>query len=147
MLRHDNVSMLAGGSLLATDGNAKLVLARSIPFHSLCERHLLPFHGVAHVGYVPGENLFGLSEFTRTVEACSRGIQVQQRMTTRIGLWLHHQFAPRGVGVLVEGVHTCMAARGFPPVGAATSTTAFYGSLRESADDQSEFLALARQQQ
>jgi GTP cyclohydrolase I len=130
-----------------TDGYSELVLARSIPFRSLCEHHLLPFYGVAHVGYVPGENLLGLSKFARVVEACSRGFQVQERMTTRIGLWLYQHLAPRSVGVLVEGEHTCMTARGVRSVGVSTTTMAFYGSLRDNADERREFLSLVRQEQ
>lgn len=130
-----------------TDDYSDLVLARSIPFRSLCEHHLLPFYGVAHVGYAPGENLLGLSKFARVVEACSRGFQVQERMTTRIGSWLYDHLAPRSVGVLVEGVHTCMTARGVRSVGTSTTTMAFYGSLRDNPDERREFLSLVRQEQ
>jgi GTP cyclohydrolase I len=146
MSGQDQRSTLGGGSLITGHGASKLVVARSIPFHSLCQHHLLPFHGVAHVGYVPGENQSGLAEFARIVEACSRGIQVQQRMTSRIGLWLQHQLAPRGVGVLVQAVHCCKTARGASS-GAARTTTAFFGSLRLSADERHEFLSLATQGQ
>ena len=128
------------------DNTSKLVVARSIPFHSLCPHHLLPFNGVVHVGYFPDENQFGLPEFARIVEGCSRGIQVQQRMTSRIGLWLQHQLAPRGVGVLVRAVHSCKTARGDSST-AAKTTTAFFGTLRLSADERREFLALAGQEQ
>jgi GTP cyclohydrolase IA len=146
MSGQDNICTLAGGSLIAARGTSELVVARSIPFHSLCQHHLLPFHGVANVGYVPGENQVGLAEFTRIVEACSRGIQVQQRMTSRIGLWLQHRLAPRGVGVLVQAVHCCKTASGAPS-SVEKTTTAFFGSLRLSADERREFLALARQHQ
>ncbi|OSC41442.1 GTP cyclohydrolase I [Mycobacterium decipiens] len=154
MLRHDNGFALAGGSLLqfpigrtrtaeSGSGGSELVLVRPIPFHSLCERHLLSFHGVVHVGYLHGENQLDPAEFARIVQACSRGIQAQQRMTARIGLWLHHQLAPRGVGVLIEGEYACATAgRGAP-----TTTLAFYGSLRHSADGQREFVSLTRQEQ
>jgi GTP cyclohydrolase I len=125
-----------------SDDYSELVLARDIPFRSLCEHHLLPFYGVAHVGYVPGEYLLGLSKLARVVEACSRGFQIQERMTTQIGSWLHEHLAPRGVGVLVEGIHTCMTARGIRSVGVSTTTMAFYGSLREHAEDRREFLTL-----
>ena len=143
MLRHADLSLLAGAPLPASDLDTDIVWERAIPFHSLCEQHLLPFYGVAHVGYLPGDTELGDSELARIVEACSRGIQIQQRMTTRIGLWLHHQLAPRGVGVLVEAVHLCMPPSRVSSVGAQTLTTAFYGSLRQSTDAQREFLTLA----
>ena len=146
MSGQDNICTLAGGSLITRRGTSKLVAARSIPFHSLCQHHLVPFDGVVHVGYLPDENQVGLTEFARIVEACSRGIQVQQRMTSRIGLWLQHQLAPRGVGVLVQAVHSCKTARGDSSTVAKT-TTAFFGTLRLSADERREFLALARQEQ
>jgi GTP cyclohydrolase IA len=118
-------------------------VAGSIPFQSLCEQHLLPFYGVAYVGYIPDATRLGESELARIVESCSRGIQVQQRMTTRIGLWLHHQLAPRGVGVLVEAAHICLPPSRVSAVGAQAMTTAYYGSLSESAAARHEFLKLA----
>ncbi len=157
MLLDDNGSALAGGSLLqfpigrtgdAVPGirDSELVLVRAIPFNSLCEHRLLPFYGVVHVGHIHSENRLSPAEFMRIVEACSRGIQIQQRMTTRIGLWLHHQLAPRGVGVLVEGGCTCAAACCGAPFGGPSTTLAFYGSMRHRADEQREFLTLARQE-
>jgi GTP cyclohydrolase IA len=147
MLRHADVSMLAGGSPVTADSNSEVVLARPIPFHSLCERHLLPFYGVVHVGYVPDETRLGASELARIVDACARGIQIQQRMTTRIGLWLHHQLAPRGVGVLVEAVHICTPPSRVSAVGTQTITTSYYGSFFEGAHARREFLKLATQEQ
>jgi GTP cyclohydrolase I len=82
MLRHADLSLLAGAPLPASDIDTDIVWERAIPFHSLCEQHLLPFYGVAHVGYLPGDTELGDSELARIVEACSRGIQIQQRMTT-----------------------------------------------------------------
>ncbi|WP_082930120.1 GTP cyclohydrolase I [Mycobacterium sp. 1164966.3] len=147
MLRHADLSMLAGGSLPAADTDSEIVLTRPIPFHSLCEQHLLPFYGVVHVGYVPDETQLGTSELARIVEACARGIQIQQRMTSRIGLWLHHQLAPRGVGVLVEAVHICMPPSRVSAVGTQTLTTAYYGSFFENARARREFLTLTSREQ
>lgn len=144
MLRHGDLSLLAGGPLAVLDSASELVLTRPVSFHSLCEQHLLPFYGVAHVGYMPGETQLSEAELARIVEACSRGVQIQQQMTARIGLWLHHQLAPRGVGVLVEAVHICLPPSRVSAVGAQTITTSFYGSLRENPDAQHEFLTLAR---
>jgi GTP cyclohydrolase IA len=143
MLRHADLSMLAGGSLSASDSESELVLPRPLSFHSLCEQHLLPFYGVVHVGYVPGEAQLGTSELARIVEACARGIQIQQRITSRIGLWLHHQLATHGVGVLVEAVHICTPPSRVSSIGTQTITTAYYGSFFESARARREFLKLA----
>src|SRR5687768_4078359 len=87
----------------------ELVLARDIPFHSLCRHHLLPFHGVAHVGYLPGERILGLSELARVVELFARGLQVQERLTKQVADWLLEQLAPKGVGVVLEAEHLCVS--------------------------------------
>ncbi|MCB1281445.1 MAG: GTP cyclohydrolase I FolE [Salinibacterium sp.] len=107
----------------------ELVLVRDIPFHSLCEHHLLPFRGVAHVGYVPGDRLVGLSKLARVVELFSRDLQVQERLTQQISAYLTEQLAPRGVGVVLEAEHLCMTMRGAQSAGATTTTAAFTGVL------------------
>jgi GTP cyclohydrolase I len=146
LVRDDNLLRFPVGLLNAAPARqeAEIVFAPAIPFHALCEDHLLPYDGTVHIGYVPDEKHLSRTELTRIVEACSGGIQVQQQMTTRIGLWLHHQLSPRGVGVLVEGARACVTARGGIPIAGPPTTLAFYGSLRDSADEQREFLALAR---
>src|SRR5919206_3787998 len=83
------------------EGYDELVVARSIPFHSLCMHHLLPFHGVAHIGYIPGDRIIGLSKFGRVVELYARDLQVQERLTVQIADWLEDQLAPKGVGVVL----------------------------------------------
>ncbi|QNI09069.1 hypothetical protein GAN17_24620 [Mycobacterium kubicae] len=155
MLRHDNESAHTGGILLQfpigrvtvappVTKESEFEIVGPIPFQALCGDHLLPFDGVVHVGYVRGRNQLHLSEFNRVVDACSGGIQAQQWMTTRIALWLHNEIAPRGLGVLVEGDYGCATAFGGAAVSRLTTTMAFYGSLRRSAEEQREFLALAR---
>ena len=89
-------------------GYDELIIARSIPVQSVCEHHLLPFVGVAHVGYLPGERILGLSKLARVVELFARRPQVQERLTQQIADWLQDQLAPRGVGVVVEAEHLCM---------------------------------------
>src|SRR5919206_4014100 len=84
------------------EGYDELVIARSIPFHSLCEHHVLPFYGVAHVGYLPGERIIGLSKLARVVEMYARRLQVQERMTVQIANWVEEHLEPRGVGVVLE---------------------------------------------
>ena len=93
-------------------GYDELVVAREIPFHSLCEHHLLPFTGVAHVGYLPGERIIGLSKLARVVDHFARALQVQERLTTQVAGWLERELAPKGVGVVLEAEHLCMSIRG-----------------------------------
>ena len=124
------------------DGYDELVLVRSIPFHSLCMHHLLPFHGVAHIGYLPGERILGLSKFARVVELFARDLQVQERMTKQIADWLQQRLAPKGVGVVLEAEHLCMSLRGVQKFGAKTVTSALHGSVRDDPRTRQEFLAL-----
>src|SRR5215217_160846 len=89
------------------EGYDELVVARDIPFHSLCEHHLLPFQGVAHVGYLPGRRIVGLSKLARVVDMYARRLQVQERLTSQIAGWLERRLAPKGVGVVLEAEHMC----------------------------------------
>jgi GTP cyclohydrolase IA len=125
------------------EGYDELVVARSIPFHSLCEHHLLPFHGVAHVGYLPGERIIGLSKLARVVELFARRLQVQERMTVQIADWLQEELAPEGIGVVLEAEHLCMSLRGVQKAGARTVTSALHGVVRDDPRTRQEFLALA----
>ena len=99
-------------------GYDELVVAREIPFHSLCEHHLLPFTGVAHVGYLPGERIIGLSKLARVVDHFARALQVQERLTTQVAGWLQQELQPKGVGVVLEAEHLCMSIRGVQKPGA-----------------------------
>ena len=123
-------------------GYDQLVVATAIPFHSLCEHHLLPFVGVAHVGYLPGERIIGLSKLARIVELHSRSLQVQERLTTQVAAWLDEHLAPQGVGVVLEAEHLCMSLRGVLKPGARTVTSALRGRLRDDQRTRQEFLAL-----
>jgi GTP cyclohydrolase I len=125
-------------------GYDELVVAREIPFHSLCEHHLLPFAGVAHVGYLPGERIVGLSKLARVVDYFSRALQVQERLTTEIARWLESELEPRGVGVVLEAEHSCMSLRGVAKPGATTVTSALFGVLRDDQRTRGEFLSLTR---
>lgn len=124
------------------DGYDELVLVKSIPFHSLCMHHLLPFHGIAHVGYLPGERIVGLSKLARVVELFARDLQLQERMTTQIADWLQTELEPKGVGVVLEAEHMCMALRGVQTYGAKTVTSALHGLVRDDPRTRQEFLAL-----
>jgi GTP cyclohydrolase I len=122
----------------------ELVLARSIPVQSLCEHHMLPFTGVAHVGYLPGERILGLSKLARVVELFARDLQVQERLTVQVANWLQENLTPKGVGVVIEAEHMCMSMRGVKAGGSKTITSAVHGVLREDARSRQEFFALTR---
>ena len=126
------------------EGYDELVLVEDIPVQSLCEHHLLPFVGVAHVGYLPGERILGLSKFARLVDFHARNAQTQERLTKRIADHLQDQLQPRGVGVVIEAEHTCMSLRGARSPGARTTTSALFGRLRDDPRSRAEFLALTR---
>ena len=126
------------------EGYDELIVARDIPFHSLCEHHLLPFCGVAHVGYVPAGRILGLSKLARVVELFARDLQVQERLTKQVAMWLEEQVRPKGVGVVLEADHQCMSLRGVRATGARTVTSALHGLIRDDARTRQEFLALTR---
>lgn len=126
----------------ASEGYDELVVTRSIPFHSICQHHLLPFFGVAHVGYLPGDRIVGLSKLGRVVELFARRLQVQERLTKQVANWLEEHLEPRGVGVVVEAEHLCMSSRGVQKPGAQTVTSALRGAIRDDPATREEFLAL-----
>jgi GTP cyclohydrolase IA len=123
-------------------GYDELIIARSIPVHSVCEHHMLPFVGVAHLGYLPGERILGLSKLARVVELFARRPQVQERLTQQVADWLQDQLSPRGLGVVVEAEHLCMMVRGVRASGAITVTSALHGQLRSDAATRAEFFTL-----
>jgi GTP cyclohydrolase IA len=125
------------------EGYDELVLVRDIPFQSVCEHHLLPFVGVAHVGYLPAKRIVGLSKLARTVDHCARRPHTQERLTMQIADLLEQHLQPRGVGVVLLAEHTCMTLRGAKAPGSRTSTSSLRGHLREDAAARAEFLALA----
>jgi GTP cyclohydrolase I len=125
-------------------GYDELIVARGVPVRSLCEHHMLPFVGTAHVGYLPGERIVGLSKLARVVEHFSRRPQVQERLTTQVATWLRDQLGAAGVGVVVEAEHLCMTLRGVQAPGTTTVTSSLLGALREDPRTRAEFLALAR---
>jgi GTP cyclohydrolase IA len=125
------------------EGYDELVLARDLPVQSLCEHHLLPFRGVAHVAYLPGSRILGLSKLARVVELFAGDLQVQERLTQQVAGWLQDTLAPRGVGVVIEAEHLCMSLRGVRAAGARTTTSALRGVLRDDARSRQEFFALA----
>jgi GTP cyclohydrolase I len=135
------------GEILATtfdEDHDELVLVRDIPMYSTCEHHLVPFHGMAHVGYIPGADgrVTGLSKLARLVELYARRPQVQERMTRQIADSLYEVLKPRGVIVVVEAEHLCMAMRGIRKPGSRTMTSAVRGMFRDSAATRAEAMSL-----
>lgn len=124
------------------EGYDELVLARRIPVRSVCEHHLLPFVGTAHVGYLPGGRILGLSKLARVVEHFACRPQVQERLTKQVADWLQTHLEPKGVGVVIEAEHSCMTLRGVQATGSSTMTSTLLGLLRSDARSRAEFLAL-----
>ena len=125
------------------EGYDELVLARDIPFHSLCRHHMLPFVGVAHVGYLPGDRILGLSKLARVVDHFARGLQVQERLTKQVADRLQDELDPKGIGVVLEAEHLCMSLRGVRASGSRTVTSALHGLLRSDQRSRAELFALA----
>jgi GTP cyclohydrolase I len=125
------------------EGYDELVLARDIPFRTVCEHHLLPFSGIAHVGYLPGERILGLSKLARLVAHFAARPQTQERLTKQIADCLAARLHPRGTGVVLEAEHSCMTLRGIRALGSTTITSTLLGTLRSDARSRAEFLGLA----
>jgi GTP cyclohydrolase I len=128
-------------------GHDEMVMVRDIPFTSLCEHHLVPFVGVAHVAYLPGPEgrITGLSKLARLVEGFARRLQVQERMTTEIVEAMEHELSPRGSIVVIEAEHFCMSMRGVKKAGATTVTSAVRGAFRSDAASRAEALQYIHQ--
>ena len=120
---------------------SEMVVVKDIPFYSLCEHHLLPFFGVAHVAYVPNGRVIGLSKIPRVVEMYARRLQVQERMTQQVADFLMERLEPRGVGVVLEATHLCAAMRGVRKPGTTMTTAAVLGLFRRNDKTRAEFFA------
>jgi GTP cyclohydrolase I len=123
---------------------SEMVLLRDIDFHSTCEHHMLPFQGRAHVAYLPGDKIVGLSKLARLVEVYARRLQVQERLTRQIATQLEKVLQPNGVAVMVEAKHQCMSCRGVRKQGGTMITSTFLGAFQEDLSTRAEFLALIR---
>jgi GTP cyclohydrolase I len=121
-----------------------MVVEIGIPIHSLCEHHMLPFFGVAHVGYIPGDRILGISKLARVARMFARDLQVQERLTAQIANWLDEALHPRGVGVVIEAEHLCQSLRGVKAAGTKTVTSALRGIMRADPRTREEFLSLTR---
>ncbi len=126
------------------EGHDEMVILKDIPFYSLCEHHFLPFHGVAHVGYIPDGRVVGISKIARVVEAFAKRPQLQERLTAQIADCILEALQPDGVAVVVEAEHLCMTMRGVKKAGSRMVTSAVRGHFKERSVSRSEFLTLLR---
>ena len=124
------------------EGHDEMVILRDVPFFSMCEHHLMPFHGIAHVGYVPNGRVVGLSKLARLVDAMARRPQLQERLTAQIADVLMDTIQPQGAAVAVEAEHLCMQMRGIKKPGSRMLTSAMRGSFLEQEETRAEFLSL-----
>ena len=122
----------------------EMVILRNIPFYSMCEHHFLPFHGEAHVGYIPDGRVVGISKLARVVEAFARRPQLQERLTSQIAEAIAEALSPDGVGVVIEAEHLCMTMRGVQKPGSRMVTSAMRGLFKQSSVSRGEFLSLVR---
>jgi GTP cyclohydrolase I len=129
-----------------TENYDEIVLVRDIEFHSMCEHHLLPFSGRAHVGYLPNGKVVGLSKLARVVDEVARRPQVQERMTETIANMIEQDLGARGVAVMIESTHSCMTMRGIRKAGASCTTSAMRGVFRENLSSRAEILGLIMNQ-
>src|SRR6266851_1048683 len=136
---------IVGDALFALDGYDDMVVVKDIAFFSLCEHHLLPFFGRAHIGYVPDGRVVGLSKLPRLVDAYSRRLQLQERMTREIAEAINSVVTPRGVGVVVEGRHLCVEMRGVEKESSQTVTSCMLGVFRSDHRTRAEFLSHIQQ--
>ena len=124
------------------EGHDEMVILREIPFYSMCEHHFLPFHGQAHVGYLPNGRVVGLSKIARAVEVYARRPQVQERLTSQLANSIEQVLGAKGVGVVIEAEHLCMTARGVRKPGSRMVTSAMRGKFRDDSNTRQEFLRL-----
>jgi GTP cyclohydrolase I len=127
---------------LFTEPYSEMILVRDIDFFSLCEHHILPFFGKAHVAYIPNQRIVGISKLARLVEVFARRLQVQERMTTQIASTIQEQLDPLGVGVVMEAEHLCMRMRGIEKQNSSVTTSAMLGAFRDNQKTREEFMTL-----
>jgi GTP cyclohydrolase I len=137
------VEDMVGAGVFSDDGHHNMVMVRDIELYSLCEHHMLPFFGKAHVAYIPNGKIVGLSKIPRMVDVFARRLQVQERLTDQIANAIDDVLKPTGVGVVIEAYHLCMMMRGVEKQNSKTITSALRGSFRDDAKTREEFLSLA----
>ena len=140
---HQNLDNVLNGATFSVSYD-EMVVVKDIEFFSLCEHHLLPFFGKAHVAYLPGKRVLGLSKIARLVNMYARRLQIQERMTSQIAAALSEKICPEGVGVIIEARHLCMQMRGVEKQHGQAVTSAMLGSFRHNKQTRDEFLSLVR---
>ena len=138
-----DVEHVVNGAVFDAEGATNMIMVRDIELYSLCEHHMLPFFGRAHIAYIPNGSIVGLSKVPRIVEVFARRLQVQERLTEQIASALHDVLKPMGVGVVIEAYHLCMMMRGVEKQNSKTITSALRGSFRSDQRTREEFLTLA----
>ena len=140
---HQNVDHILNGATFSVTYD-EMVVVKDIEFFSLCEHHILPFFGQAHVAYLPSNKVLGLSKIARLVNMFARRLQIQERMTSQIAKAIEEKIAPQGVGVIIEARHLCMQMRGVEKQHGSAVTSAMLGAFRHNKQTRDEFLALVR---
>ena len=140
-----SIEEIVNGALFPLEAGCEhnMIIVRDIPIYSLCEHHLLPFHGTCTIGYIPTENVLGLSKLARIAEMFARRLQIQERLTDQIARAIEEVVKPVGVGVIMHAEHMCMTMRGVQKPGSVTSTSALLGAFRNDPRTRQEFLSLA----
>ena len=138
-----DIDAVINNALFSVD-YSEMVIVKDIDFYSLCEHHLLPFFGKCHVAYLPREKVIGLSKVPRIVDAFSRRLQVQERLTNQIAQIINAKIDPLGVGVIMEGTHLCMSMRGVQKQNSVAITSAMLGAFQSDPRTRAEFLALTK---
>ncbi len=139
-----DLNAIVNGAIYPSEGEGGLILVRDIHFSSLCEHHLLPFQGNAHVGYIPNQHIVGLSKIPRIVQMFSKRLQLQERLTRQIALSIEEMLGPAGVGVVIEARHMCLEMRGAKAKGSAMMTSYYLGKFKDCPLTRSEFLQMIR---
>ncbi|NQZ58983.1 MAG: GTP cyclohydrolase I FolE [Lentisphaeraceae bacterium] len=137
------VEDIINNAMFTVDYN-EMVVVTNIEFYSLCEHHMLPFYGKAHIAYIPNGKVVGLSKIPRIVDMFARRLQVQEQMTQEIAQTIQETLNPQGVGVVIDGHHMCMSMRGVGKQGAQMTTSALYGAFKDNPATRNEFLQLVR---
>ncbi|MBF6567349.1 MAG: GTP cyclohydrolase I FolE [Candidatus Binataceae bacterium] len=141
---HQDPRKIINGAIFSEEGYSEMIVCKDVDFYSLCEHHLLPFMGKAHVAYLPNRRIIGLSKLARLVEIYARRLQVQERMTTQIAQTIMEVLDPLGVAVVLEAEHLCMRMRGVEKQNSWVTTSAMLGMFRDRQETRQEFMNLIR---